>query len=192
MLTIIIFSVLVLFMYVLNLILFWGDLSFLYITIATILSVIAELAINAVCAIVTNKFLPKKWFDDRVKIFNVSNIEYTFYVKVLKIKLWKDKTLELGSLNGFKKNKMQETANPHYLEKFIIECNSGLSGHFLSIVFGSLLIFAYPKTIILSMGLPTILINFIINYMSVAILRFNIPRLKSALKFSRRRTQKHQ
>lgn len=189
MLTIIIFSVLVLATYIFNLIFFWGELSFEFVTISMLFSVLTEVGISAIMAIFVCKILPDKWFSDKVKIFNVSKKEYNFYIKVLRIKNWKDKVLELGQLNGFKKDKLDDDVNIEYLRKFVIECNCGFVEHLLSIVFGSLVLFLYPPHIRLTMGLPTIIINFIINYMSVAILRFNIPRLKTAIKFAERKNK---
>ena len=189
MLTIIIFSVLVLATYIFNLVFFWGELSFGYITNAMIFSVLIEVGISGLIATFVCKILPDKWFSDKVKIFDVSKREVGFYVNVLKIKKWKDKTLELGQLNGFKKDKLDSDCNIDYLKKFVIECNCGFIGHLFSIILGSLIIFWYPKAIMLTMGVPTIIINFIINYMSVAILRFNIPRLKTAIKFAERKNK---
>lgn len=189
MLTIIIFSVLVLATYIFNLVFFWGELSFANITVAMLFSVLIEAGIGALIATIVCKILPDKWFSDKVKIFNVSKREYNFYVNVLKIKKWKDKVLDLGQLNGFKKDKLEEDVNVDYLKKFVVECNSGFVEHFLSIIFGSLVIFLYPPHLRLTMGVPTIIINFIINYMSVAILRFNVPRLKTAIKFAERKNK---
>lgn len=187
MLSIIIFTALVLATYILNLCLFLGELSFIYITIAMFLSIVVEVAISALMAIIICKMLPDKWFGHNVKFFNVSKSECKFYVKFLKIKKWKDKALELGQLNGFKKDKIEEGASSEYLKKFVVECNSGFVEHLLSIIIGSFVIFFYPPIIRWSMGLPTIIINFIINYMSVAILRYNIPRLQTAIKFAERK-----
>lgn len=189
MLTVIIFSVLVLATYIFNLIFFWGELSFGFITIAMLFSVLIEVGISAILATIVCKLLPDKWFSDKVKIFNVSKKECNFYIKFLKIKKWKDKTLELGQLNGFKKDKLEEGVSIEYLKKFVIECNCGFVEHLLSIILGSLVIFLYPPVIRITMGIPTIIINFIINYMSVAILRFNIPRLKTAIKFAERKNK---
>ena len=189
MLTIIIFTVLVLATYIFNLIFFWGELSFEFVTLSMLFSVLTEVGISALMAIFVCKILPDKWFSDKVKIFNVSKKECNFYISVLKIKKWKDKVLELGQLNGFKKDKLDDEVNVDYLKKFVIECNCGFVEHLLSIIFGTLVIFLYPSHIRLTMGLPTILINFIINYMSVAILRYNIPRLKTAIRFAERKNK---
>jgi len=189
MLTIIIFSVLVLSTYIFNLIYFWGELSFHFITISMLFSVLIEIGIGGLMATFVCKILPDKWFGDKVKIWHVSKKEYNFYVKFFKVKVWKDKVLELGQLNGFKKDRLENDGDVIYLKKFVIECNCGYLEHLLSIVLGSLVWFLYPPVIKVTMGIPTIIINFIINYMSIIILRFNIPRLKTAIKFAERKNK---
>ena len=75
MLSIIIFTILILLTYALNLVLFINTLGFWYITIAMILSIVLELIINAIVATVTAKILPKKWFEKDCKFFDVSKKE---------------------------------------------------------------------------------------------------------------------
>ena len=38
-------------------------------------------------------------------------------------KNWKDKVAELGFLGGFRKNKINDPANPDYLTTFLMESN---------------------------------------------------------------------
>lgn len=190
MLSIIIFTVLILLTYALNLILWLGELSFWYITIAMILSIVFELIINAIVATLTAKVCPRKWFEKDCKFFKVSKKEQEFYIKIFKVKLWKDSILELGALNSFRKNKFNDPDDPQYIKTFIVENNIGYADHLFSIIAGALLIFAYPPIIFWSMGLPAILINFVMNYMPVIILRYNIPRLETALKFAERKQAK--
>ena len=187
MLSIVIFSTLVLITYGLNLFIHLDTLSFWYITIAMVLSVIVEVAINAIVATITCKWLPRKWYEKDSKFFKVSKREQNFYIKVFRVKAWKDSILELGALNHFRKNEFKDSSDPEYIKIFIVENNRGYVDHLFSIIVGAFLIFAYPAPIFWSMGLPTILINFIMNYMPVIILRYNMPRLQSALKFAERK-----
>ena len=126
------------------------------------------------------------------KCFNYPRKFFGFYIKVFKVKVWKDKILELGALNGFRKNAFSDSKDPEYIKRFIVENNIGYADHLFSIIFGALLLFAYPCKIFFSMGIPTILINFIMNYMPVIILRYNIPRLEAALKFAERNANRKQ
>ena len=186
MLTIIIFATTVILTLALNLIFNTHNLSPTYIICALGFGIIICFAINAVIATIICKCLPPHWFSANKKMFQVSKAERKLY-NVIKVRKWKDLTLELGILNGFRKNKLINPTNNAYIEKFIIECNRGYLTHLLSIFLGSLLIFAFPNNIKLCIGLPILLANFLINYMSVAILRYNIPKLQTLLK----RNNKH-
>ncbi len=186
MLTILIFAITVISAIALNLIFNINNLSPTYIIIALVFGVIICMAINAVVATIVCKCVPEKCFLPNKKMFQVSKFERKFY-NFIKVKSWKDSVLELGSLNGFKKNKLANPNDNTYIEKFIIECNRGYLTHLLSIFLGSLIIFAYPNNIKICIGVPILFANFLINYMSVAILRYNIPKLQVLLK----RNEKH-
>ena len=177
MLTILIFAITLISAIALNLIFNINNLSPTYIICALGFGVIICIAINGVVATIVCKCLPEKWFTLNRKIFQVSKTERKFY-NLIKVKSWKDSVLELGALNGFRKNKLVNPNDNTYIEKFIIECNRGFLTHFLSIILGSLIIFAFPNNIKICIGFPILFANFLINYMSVAILRYNIPKLQ--------------
>ena len=61
--------------------------------------------------------------------------------------------------------------------KFIIECNRGFLTHLLAIFVCVPLIFVAPKYYQITVLTPIIVVNAIINYMSVAILRYNTAKL---------------
>lgn len=100
--------------------------------------------------------------------------------------MWKDDILELGALNGFRKNKIVNPSSPEYIQKFILENNKGFLTHFLSIFIAIIPLFALPQNLWLSILLPVALTNFILNFMPLAALRYNIPRLQTALRFAAR------
>lgn len=177
MITILIFATTVGSAIALNLIFNVYDLSPSYIIYGLVFGVIICLSINALIATIVCKCMPEKWFSMNKKVFQVSKLERKFY-NLIKVKYWKDATLELGALNGFRKNKLSNPNDNTYIEKFIIECNRGFATHFSSIFLGSLIIFAYPNNAKICIGIPILFANFLINYMSVAILRYNIPKLQ--------------
>ncbi|MBE7076667.1 MAG: hypothetical protein E7374_02115 [Clostridiales bacterium] len=146
------------------------------------------LIINALVATICCKWLPNKIFDND-KFFTPSKKECRFYEK-LKIKVWKDRILDLGKLNKFKKNKMEIPKDPEYIKKFILECKKGFLDHFLSIFASILILFAVPKTFIVPMALPMFITSLALNIMPILILRYNIPRLNSILKFLERKRDK--
>lgn len=150
---------------------------------------IASLAIllllNAICAILCSKLLPDKLFNREKKFFTPSKRECNLYNK-LKIKKWKDKTVEWGKLNGFSKKNIENPKDPEYIKKFILECNKGYLTHLLSLFVAGFLFLCVPKSLILSMALPMFITSFIINLMPIAILRYNTNRLNTLLKFTER------
>lgn len=187
--TILIFAFNVLVTYLLN-VLFVSDVGFWLLTAWLFGAVIFEIAVNGLIAVTVCKWLPDKWFDHNKKIFSVPKWETNLYVK-LGVKRWKDSVLELGQLNGFKKDKLASTSDPKYTEMFLLECNKGYIDHLTSIVFSGIVVLLFiPKPLLmLTIGLPVMFTSLIINFMSLAILRYNIPRLKKMLELNIRRQQ---
>lgn len=157
------------------------------ISVVFLFYVLCVIAVNGLIAIVVCKLFPNKWFCR--KFYQPSKNECKFYEKI-KIRAWKDHILELGALNGFRKNKLTNPNSIEYLEKFILENNKGFLTHFLSIFMAILPLFALPTNLWLPMLLPIALTNFILNFMPMAVLRYNIPRLNIAIRFSKRSAQK--
>ena len=140
----------------------------------TLLNILVIFLIDAFLAFVIHK-LPLRWFDHRKKCFHIFKWERKFYEKI-KIKKWKDHIPELGTLVNFRKNKVLEPNNNIYVQKFLTECCYGEMIHFLSIIFGILIIFIAPKYFLL-LGFPVVVANAFINYLSFAILRYTRPKL---------------
>jgi len=143
-----------------------------------ILAVIIEIGIDAVIATVIHA-LPNKWFDIGNRFYEVGKKERVFYDR-LKIKTWKDKVLELGSLNGFSKSKVKDPNDPNYIKMFIIECNKGVLIH-LVIMFAGFLILLFPTPkYFLRIGLTVAVVNLFLNLLPTMVLRYNTPKLKIA------------
>ena len=189
MISFIIFLVAVVIFYSLNLILFIKEMTLPQITWIFLAAVIGMVLINGLVAFVCCKLLPDKWFKTGKGIFYASKKETKFYEK-LGIKKWKDRTIELGVLNNFRKNKIDSPDSPEYVEKFIAENNKGFFEHVISIIASILAIFIMPKKFWLPMALPIAITSIIINGMAVMILRYNMPRLQTLLKFSLRNLEK--
>lgn len=168
----IIISITLIVIYLLNLM--RGVTDIWYILKWTGIEIFAIFVIDAIIAFVIRK-LPEKWFNHRYKIFKILKCERKIY-ETLRIKKWKDKIPELGQLTNFKKNKVREPKNSEYLERYLMECVYGETIHFLSIVLGFLILFINSKECIY-FGLPIVIANGIISYLSFAILRYNRPKL---------------
>ena len=159
------------------------EISWYLVLIIDIVSILGMIAINGLVALTCCKLLPNKIYKGEKKIFNPSKKETSFYEKI-GIKKWKDLTIDLGKLNGFKKDKIENS--PEYIERFIVENNKGFLDHFISLIISSISIFILPMKFWLPIGLPIVLTSIILNILPIMILRYNMPRLKTMLKFSLR------
>ena len=180
MLSIIIFIIGVIVTYICSLLVLTSSMSWWLVSIFAFVSIVGMIAINGLVAIICCKCLPKKWFMGDKRIFNPSKKECKFYEKI-GIRKWKDKNIDLGQLNGFKKDKVEN--NPEYIERFILECNLGFIEHFVSLFVSVLAMFILPIKFWLPMGLPIVVTSLILNSLPIMILRYNMPRLKTMLKF---------
>jgi hypothetical protein len=68
-----------------------------------------------------------------------------------------------------------------------LEINKGFLTHFVSVFMSALIFVVVPRTFRLSMALPMFITSFLLNLMPIMILRYNIPRLKTLLRY----LQKH-
>jgi hypothetical protein len=143
--------------------------------------------IDGLFALICNK-IPEKWLKDK-KFFNVSKREQKFYEK-LGIRAWKDKVLELGGLGGFSKSKIDDPNSPEYIQKFLYESYKGELDHIAGMIAGFLVIFIFPLKFAWFVGVPIAIVNAFINSMSLMILRYNTPKLKTLHKRAMR-TKEH-
>ena len=147
-------------------------------------AIIVMIAINGLVATICSKWIPNKCFDSDSRFYIPSERECKFYEK-LKVKKWKDKTIELGFLNGFRKNKIENEIT--HIQRFILENKKGYLTHFVSVFVSVLLMFILPIKFWLPMGLPIVITSLILNIMPMIILRYNLPRLKTLLRFNQRK-----
>lgn len=185
MITIVIFVLAVFIIYGINIAVFYNSMNLGALTLIFLAALVGIILINALIAIICCKLFPDKWFLNDSRFFMSSKKECRFYEK-LGIKNWKDRVLELGKLNNFRKNKINDPNNPKYVEKFIIENNKGFLDHFISIIVCFLAIFIMPMKFWLPMALPLAIASFLLNVMPLFVLRYNMPRLKTLLKYAQR------
>ena len=120
-----------------------------------------QFAIDGLFAMIVHLF-PNKWFEIDNKLYLVSNKERKFYEKI-KIRQWKDKIWELGSLGGFSKKSLKSSSDKEYLKQFIIESNKGVLTHIIGCFAGFSAIFIFPTACLFNITLPICIINFILN-----------------------------
>lgn len=167
------------------------DLPWYHYVIATLVYAVAVFAIDAIVAILIRK-MPEKHFDANKKFFTASKKELNFYKKI-GVKSWKDHIPELGQFTDFHKDKIYEPTNNKYVSRFLLEASYGVSIHFWSIFFGMLIIFIDWRMFLgnsnlcLTIALPVIVVNAILNFLPICVLKTNIPSLKLLYKINAKR-----
>lgn len=144
------------------------------------------IAIDGIFATVVRWLLPEKMFAIDKKSFVGKKKECFFYEKI-GIKSWKDKVLELGSVTSFRKNKISDPKNNEWVSRYILEANYGVAVHLCGMLFGFLAMFCCPKSFRLCVGLPICVVNLFYNFLSFAILRYNLPKLHVLYKYNKKR-----
>lgn len=152
-------------------------------------STVYQVAIDGLFAFLCNK-IPSKWLKDK-KFFEVSKKEQKFYER-LGIRSWKDKVLELGGMGGFSKSKINDPNSPEYIERFLFETYKGEVDHILGMIAGFTVIFIFPLKFAWFIGVPVAIVNAVVNYMSLMILRYNTPKLKTLHKRAVRNMEQKQ
>lgn len=133
------------------------------------------------------KLTPNRWYGINNKHFELTDTEKRIH-KFFKVKLWKDKVLELGGLGGFSKKELKQPDSPEYIEKFIIECNKGVVTHRISYFIGFLATLTVFNVCRLTIAIPVAVVNLFLNILPTMVLRYNTPKLKSLLYFLNKKT----
>lgn len=151
-----------------------------------VISVVAVIAIDAITATVVRWLLPENWFNGRNEFFAAGKSERLFLEKI-GIKKWKDRIPELGSFTSFRKNKIQDPKNNEYVQRYITEANYGVAVHVAGIIFGFSIVFILPLDRCLFFGIPVAIVNAVYNGLSLAILRYNLPKLHQLYRINEKR-----
>lgn len=151
-------------------------------------SVVAAIAIDGLFATVVRWFLPAKWFSVEKEFWAAKRKECVFYEKI-GIKKWKDKVIELGFFTGFRKNKIADPNNNEYVGRYIVEANYGVGVHITGVIFGYLVCLVFPSHWY-SVGLPVGFVNMFLNGLSLMILRYNLPKLRTLYRINAKRAKR--
>lgn len=140
-----------------------------------ILGVVIEYVIDMIVAGIVVA-TPKKWYNyERFKTFKWEKRFYNF----LKIKSWKDKIpIGKGPLgNGFAKDKIKDSNDVEYLERFLMDNCRAEVMHIISFFLGFLLIFIFPLQYAFCISLPIALVNALLQLMPIFVQRYTRPKL---------------
>ena len=159
-----------------------------WVYLLVIISLATLVIIDAVCALFVRYCLPKKVFNPFLKVYNVGKFERKFYEKI-GIRKWKDRIPEAGQLfANFSKTEIADMTNNVYVHKFMSETIYAEIMHWLSALFSFLIVFIDLR-LALTVGLPLVIGNVILNLMPVLVQRYNRPKLMVLYKRNER-TQK--
>ena len=155
----------------------------------TALNVVLMVAIDAIVALIVHS-VPEEKIDPFKKIFVASNKERKFYEK-LGVRVWKDIIPESGkALAGFDKRQVEKPNDNTYILKFLREtCYAGIM-HVISI-FACFVVFAFMPYK-LSIVLPVVLTNVLLQLLPVIVQRYNRIRLISLYYFNKRHQEREQ
>jgi len=147
------------------------------------------------CGVIGGVFLlsrifTKIKFNPSSKLWKVSEKEVAFYEK-LKVKKWKKIVPDFGFLVGFKKNlDGADLKSSEFYKRFIYESVNASITHFSSIIFSPVIFLFLHKEFYLSIGLPCILIVFILDIIPIMLQRYNRPRLLKMYQMTLRREER--
>lgn len=153
-----------------------------FVVLGVILNVVAVIAADGITAFVIRWLLPEKWFGGDKVGFAAGKKEARFLEKT-GIKKWKDKIPELGMFTAFRKNKISDPKNNEYVKRYILEANYGVAIHAASMFAGFAIIFLAPMYK-WCFGVPVAIVNVVYNGLSLAILRYNLPKLHRLYKIN--------
>lgn len=151
-------------------------------------SVVAAIAIDGLFAAIVRWLMPAKWFSVQKECWAAKKKECRLYEK-LGIKKWKDYVIELGCFTNFRKNKIADPTNNDYVERYIVEANYGVGCHITGVILGYLVCFIFPAHWY-SIGIPVGFVNMILNGLSLMILRYNLPKLRTLYRINAKRAKR--
>ncbi|MCR5252436.1 MAG: hypothetical protein K6C98_01810, partial [Treponema sp.] len=154
----------------------WLGVSDKQIIIMSLLQPVLLIAEDGLAATILRWIIPVRFFTYKTKISHVSKTECKIYEGLL-IKHWKDHIIELGMFTNFSKKSVENPEDRAYIERFIMECNSGAWGHILGIIFGYAAILFFPRLYWQTIFIPAACVNAVLSFLPFMILRYNLPRL---------------
>ncbi|MBE7061874.1 MAG: hypothetical protein E7382_04995 [Clostridiales bacterium] len=158
-------------------------LSTTYVILSVVFCTIFEIILDSILALAVRRLLPEKWFSADKTFYTAKKRECLIY-DFFKIKKWKDKVPDLGALSGFRKNKIANPNDLKYVERYILEANFGVVVHLACMFLGGLVVFIFPLKIWWFIGLPVAIVNFVLNFLTLAVLRYNLKKLHVLRKFN--------
>lgn len=163
------------------------ELSFLILTLYGLLNPVFLFGLDAVVATIIHKINPKH-FDPYIPFYRERKGELKIYRK-MNIVAWKDFVPDTGILTtGLSKSHIEGTKTD-YLHFFLVETCYAEIVHYGMCLCGFVVLFFCPKSILLTLILPQVLVNFFLNIPPILIQRNNRPKLLHMYEHQLKKTQ---
>lgn len=147
----------------------------------TWLAVFISFLIDALCAFMIRQ-IPERKINEKSNFFKVRKWEKKMF-SFLKVKKWKDNIPELGGmLKFFDKSFVQDKVDSKYMMKFIKETCYAEIMHVVSLFFAPLVLIILPRNFLLTIVLPVMIVNILLQIPPVLVQRINRPKLEIAFK----------
>ena len=108
------------------------------------------------------KLTPRRVFNPNGRIFRPKKGENQFFEKI-RVKKWKAAVPEAGFIGGFPKDHIYEPHNAEYMKRYLIEGCISETIHVLSIAWGITALLIIPRELVLRMGVPLVIFNFMVH-----------------------------
>jgi len=153
----------------------------LEIIVMTWLAIFLSFLLDGLCAYSIRQ-IPEEKLNHKSNFFKERKCEKKIY-KFFKVRKWKDIIPELGGLlKYFDKSCVQEKVDSKYMMKFIKETCYAEIMHIVSIFVAPLVLIILPRVYLLTVILPVMIVNILLQIPPIFVQRFNRPKLEVAYK----------
>lgn len=164
-----------------------NGLEIIYITWTAIL---VSILIDALCAFLIRQ-IPEEKINHKSKFFKERKFEKKIF-KFFKVRKWKDMIPEMGGLlKYFDKSSVQENVDSKYMLKFIKETCYAEIMHVLAMFLAPLILIILPSNFLLTLLLPVMIVNILLQIPPVLVQRLNRPKLEMVHKRLSRAEEKN-
>ncbi len=159
-------------------------------TALTLCCVLSAVGIDTLIAIGARYAIPKRYYDPLKPRFICARFEKKLYIK-LGIRKWKDKIPETGGLLvGFQKSTALDLHDNAYVYKFMQETCYAEVMHVWSAALCFVLIPLCPAAFRITVALPVVLVNFVLQILPVMVQRFVRPQLTRVYLSNKKRAER--
>lgn len=145
------------------------------------LAIFISFLLDALCAFLIRQ-IPEEKINHNSSFFKERKYEKSIF-KFFKVRKWKDIIPELGGmLKYFDKSTVQQNVDSKYMLKFIKETCYAEIMHLIAIFTAPIVLVVLPRNYLLTVLLPIMIVNILLQIPPILVQRFNRPKLNVAYK----------